>query len=408
MPPSRTSSSDAIGNRHLTVNLLSLVVLAACGLAACATTQGVAGDAAISSADIDSVRLDSQQRLRETIAEREHDSFSSEFGIGPGDVLEISVAGVDEVKQRIARVSPQGTIELPIAGSLEVNGLTEPQLNAALTKAFSKYIKDPEVNVFVQSYNSRQVAVVGMVNKPGRYTLNRRGETILDLIGRAGGMSGDGGSLIIFVPATDDKNATVPDKTLAELQPPHKPRSDAGIVAAMAPGPDTQVTAEQPDTKAAANWPAAGGALPDALATGSDSIFINLAGGSQRELSVPLRPGDVIIVPARGQVLVQGWVQNPGAYPITPGMTALGAITAAGGQMFSSSALVLRAGSHGERIRVPVDLSRVESGQSPDIQVQSGDVVIVEHSVAGALPYGLYFLLNKFGSGMMMSMLPAL
>src|SRR6202040_1622976 len=112
-------------------------------------------------------------------------------------VLDISVADVSELKKRVERVSPQGTIELPIAGSLQVSGLSEPQLHAALTKAFSKYIKDPEVDVFVQSYSSRQVAVVGMVNKPGLYTLNRRDETILDLIGRAGGMSDNAGSSMI-------------------------------------------------------------------------------------------------------------------------------------------------------------------------------------------------------------------
>ncbi|MBV8772141.1 MAG: hypothetical protein JO166_07415 [Deltaproteobacteria bacterium] len=113
-----------------------------------------------------------------------------------------------------------------------------------------------------------------------------------------------------------------------------------------------------------------------------------------------MRPGDLIIVPARGQVLVQGWVPNPGAYQITSGMTALGAVTAAGGQLFTSSAMVLRAGPAGEKIKLPVNLSKVESGQASDVQVQSGDVVIVERSVAGAVPYTLYFLLSRFGIGL--------
>jgi hypothetical protein len=51
------------------------------------------------------------------------------------------------------------------------------------------------------------------------------------------------------------------------------------------------------------------------------------------------------------------------------------------------------------KVRLPVNLSSIEKGQSPDIQVISGDVVIVERSLAGALPYTLSFILSKFGTG---------
>jgi protein involved in polysaccharide export with SLBB domain len=158
-----------------------------------------------------------------------------------------------------------------------------------------------------------------------------------------------------------------------------------------------QVRAEQPAQKVA--WQGSANTMPASWASESDAIFINFTASNQSELSVPVRPGDVIMVPARGQVLVQGWVPNAGAYAITPGMTVLGAVTAAGGQLYSSSAVVLRAGPGGTKVRLPVNLSSVEKGQSPDIQVISGDVVIVERSVVGALPYSLYFILSKFGMG---------
>jgi hypothetical protein len=81
-------------------------------------------------------------------------------------------------------------------------------------------------------------------------------------------------------------------------------------------------------------------------------------------------------------------------------MTTLGAVTAAGGQLYSSSALVLRAGPDGKKVKLPVNLSSVEKGSSADVPVISGDVVIVQRSLAGAVPYSLYFLLSKFGTGM--------
>ena len=387
---------------NLRGSLFSLVLLSVLGLPACAT-DSTQDPPAASSEGVTPAQLDSQQRLQEIAAKREHDSFSIDFGIGPGDVLEISVPDVDEGKKREERISPQGTIELPIAGSLQVSGLSEPQLHDALTKAYSKYIKDPQVDVFVKSYSSRQVAVVGMVNKPGLYTVNRRNETILDLIGEAGGMSDQAGSSIVFVPTSGSQSAIALNKTFASLQSSEKPPSDdsSGATVAVAAQQRVQINAEEPDTKAAANWQASSSAVPGTLAPGSNSIFINVTGGNQSQLAVAVRPGDLIMVPARGQVLVKGWVDKPGAYPITPGMTALGAVAAAGGEMFSSSAMVLRAsGGGGAKIQLPVNLSDVASGQASDVQVQSGDIVIVERSVVGAVPYLVYFLAQHFSSGM--------
>lgn len=52
-----------------------------------------------------------------------------------------------------------------------------------------------------------------------------------------------------------------------------------------------------------------------------------------------------------------GWVSKPGSFDITPGMTVLGAITAAGGAMFSSK-VELKRTEHGSRVSIPVDLSK--------------------------------------------------
>ena len=116
-------------------------------------------------------------------------------------------------------------------------------------------------------------------------------------------------------------------------------------------------------------------------------------------LELPARPGDLLIIPAAGQVTVGGWVQSPGAFIISPGMTALSSISAAGGALFSSSAQVLRTGNNGERSSIPFNISSVKKGQEADIPVQSGDVVLVNSSVIGAGPYFVYTLFSKFGTG---------
>jgi protein involved in polysaccharide export with SLBB domain len=343
-----------------------------------------------------------EERLEKILEEREHDSFIPEFVLGPGDVLQISEPDVEEIKERTERVSPEGTIELPIAGTVHVGSLTESEAKAAVVKSLSKYVKDPQADIFVKEYTSRQVAITGMVIKPGLYTLNSRNDTIMDMIGRAGGMSDQAGGSIIFIPSSGSYfNAYF--KRMAEGQKARNANSSES-----GSGLGVAVTAEQPErtapeqgNKLAANWSAfSKNSFPTALPKGSDPIFINVSNGHEGELDVPARPGDVIIVPARGEVLVAGWVKNAGAYQIAPGMTAFGAVSAAGGQMFSYSAEVLRSGPRGEKIRMPFDISKVKSGQEPDISIQSGDVVLVKASATGAVPYGAWLVFSKFGAGM--------
>jgi len=68
-----------------------------------------------------------------------------------------------------------------------------------------------------------------------------------------------------------------------------------------------------------------------------------------------------------GQVLGQRWVPNPGAYSITPGMTASGAVRAASGELYSCSAVVLGPSSGVEKLWPRVNLVKVEKGLAPDI-----------------------------------------
>jgi protein involved in polysaccharide export with SLBB domain len=130
-------------------------------------------------------------------------------------------------------------------------------------------------------------------------------------------------------------------------------------------------------------------------------IVIDMHSDAERFcLELPARPGDIVVVPVAGNVTVEGWVRNPGAVNLTPGMTIVGAIAAAGGALFSSEAEILRSNPEGQRQAIRLDLSDAEDGAAPDVPVEAGDVVIVERSVAGAAPYAVYTLLNRFATGL--------
>jgi protein involved in polysaccharide export with SLBB domain len=81
-------------------------------------------------------------------------------------------------------------------------------------------------------------------------------------------------------------------------------------------------------------------------------------------------------------------------------MTALSAVSAAGGALFSQTAEVLRTNPDGSRRSILVDLSKVKAGEEADVPVEAGDIVFVRQSAIGAVPYAFYEIFKKFGTGM--------
>ena len=317
------------------------------------------------------------------------------------------MSDVPELRQQMVRVSPEQTIDLPVAGVVHVDGMTEEGLGSALRKRLDKYIKDPEVDVFVKEYHSRQVAVMGMVQKPGFYTLMSRSETLLEMLGRAGGMNENASAQVIVVTESSGGEASALPGHLFDSDP-----ENAASFGERASASDTAPAAfrEQPQRDRAVLAKKDGTPAQEASQTElttllqhSDPIVIDLSSAANQSLlDIPARPGDALIVPAAGEVMVDGWVQNPGAYKIVAGMSAVSAVAAAGGALFSSSALVLRTDRSGRKSAIPVDLSKVKSGTASDVPVQAGDVVLVQRSMVGAVPYAMYELFTKFGTGMYM------
>ena len=68
------------------------------------------------------------------------------------------------------------------------------------------------------------------------------------------------------------------------------------------------------------------------------------------------------MIPGGGQVLVEGWVERPGAYSITHGLTVSGAVVAAGGTLFPAdptAVKVIRTERGGKKISLVIPCSIV-------------------------------------------------
>lgn len=300
------------------------------------------------------------ERLAALWQKRAGEAVGGDFPIGPGDILEISVPVVEELRSQTVRVSSEGTIALPLLGKIPVVNATEEQLRETIRERLRQYMYNPQVTTFVKEYRSRQVAVLGAVGRPGLYSLNSGAESILDLISRAGGIS-SGVDRIYLIPAEDVPSDKVGNVT-AGLPQSFLSKDPAPLILKR-----------------------------------NDPIFIDIKelafGAHQAYLSLPARPGDVIMVPGGSQFLVEGWVEKPGAYSITHGLTVSGAVAAAGGPLFpanTTAVKVIRNERRGRKTAFVIDLEKIKRGEEPDIALQGGDIIEVSSNDAKLITYGLY------------------
>ena len=388
-----------------------VVLLGCCWISAC--NQAARGNAQWSDkidSPIGGENLSDTDRLGRLRVEREKDSFADKLAIGPGDVIEVTVPRVPELNKFKVRVSEDNTVSVPLAGVVPVGGMTEEELREALYRRLAKPMKNPDVEVFVDQYQSRDVAVVGMVQKAGLYSITNRADTVLAMINRAGGMTQQARSQVLFIPASPSSNSQ--RMALAKSLTAPAVETSGKVQTIRDVGATQRQLADTPD-RVAPDLIQAGSSVDStasqnhllSLLGAPDPIEIDLTTAkSESELDVPVRPGDTIIVPAAGEVMVDGWVRNPGAFHIVPGMTAVSAVSAAGGALFSETAEVLRSDIGGTRRSIPIDLAKVKAGKEPDVPVQEGDVVVVKHSPIGAVPYAFYEVFTKFGTGMYLPM----
>jgi protein involved in polysaccharide export with SLBB domain len=317
----------------------------------------------------------------------------ADYPIGPGDVVSISVPPIDELRERTVRVEADGSISLPMLGSLQAGGLTEKQLRAELSDRLKAYMYKPEVDVFVKEYRSRQVAVVGMVNAPGLITLTGPNETVLDMLTRAGGLTATAADEIILMPAEQNKQEAIGRIAQVSAQGPDPAEQLHGGPRSSSVGAGREAVFKQREL----------GAL---LRQNAHPLIIGLKStaltGGGTYLNMPVRPGDVIVVPGGGDVMVIGWVQNPGHFQVGSGLTVLGAIGAAGGPMYAaneSDVHLIRTRRDGSKLVIKLDLAKIKDGEQSDLPVRGNDVIDIPYSDLKVGPYVFYQMLSRMAIG---------
>lgn len=111
----------------------------------------------------------------------------SEYRIAPADVLAIRVWKNTELSVE-APVLPDGTLTVPLAGTIRAEALTASELEDLISERLAEYVTAPEVSVIVTQVNSKRVSVIGEVNHNGPQTL-ALDSRVVDALSQASGFT---------------------------------------------------------------------------------------------------------------------------------------------------------------------------------------------------------------------------
>ena len=99
--------------------------------------------------------------------------------IGPGDIVEMNLLDAQEFTGEYT-VLNDGTISLPLVGSVNVNNLTIDNATKLIESKYSNQLLRPELHLIIKVPRPIRVSLIGEIDRPGMYSLTNSEESILD------------------------------------------------------------------------------------------------------------------------------------------------------------------------------------------------------------------------------------
>lgn len=196
------------------------------------------------------------------------------YVLGPDDTVQVVVYGQPEFSVT-TRIKTDGSIIMPLIGSVRAAGQTNLGLGTLITEQLTKsgFLKSPIVNIEILNYVSKTANIAGKVTQPGILPLDRP-YRVLEALLKSGWVRDQGAAYVYL------RRGGQPEQMLM---------------------------------------------VEDLVRGGPDKDPL-------------LRPGDTVFVPDAELFYVTGQVARPGLLPILPGMTIRQALASAGGVTASGSA----------------------------------------------------------------------
>lgn len=276
------------------------------------------------------IEVNAQQDTGNQVASSVSQANGEKYRIGSGDVLSVSIYGRPQLSRDALRVDGNGTIRLPlIEDEVKAACKTESELAQEIAGRYLKYLKNPRVEVYVKEFNSKPVAIMGAVTKPGQFQV-KRPIRLLELLALAGGPTEKAGEEIIVS------------------------RAERAAVCGNA----------------------------NAVNTNENSAFVLKSVVSGESNANPyINPGEVVTIKEAEQVYVVGNVLRPTGLLLKKQVTITQAIAMAGGLLPDTKKenvrLIRRSASDDTKQIILVNLKAIEKQQAADVTLQPDDIIDV-------------------------------
>jgi polysaccharide biosynthesis/export protein len=251
------------------------------------------------------------------------------------DLITVRIFGSAEYGPTV-RVGLDGTIQLPLIGSVQVEGLTVHQAQSLIAERLisAGMYRDPQVTIQIAESPNQTATVIGELHGVVAIIGERRLYDVLAAVG-SGGFSSTATTVVLGGSGL--------------------PTTASHIITINRPGVAQPITVDL-------------GTNPEKSA----------------EANIPIFPRDTIVVPRVGVIYLLGAFKNQGAIPLTQNspMTLMKVAALTGGSGFEGKQgdmrIVRSVGTTRQVIRV--DLAKVVKGQAPDPVLQAEDIVFLPSS----------------------------
>jgi len=251
--------------------------------------------------------------------------------LGPEDVLMIEI-WPDQRMNREVVVSEDGSISLAGIGRIQAAGMTERQLEDEIKALLEgDYLPNAQVTIHIKEYNSGTVKVLGMATKIGRVRIPKDC-TLVELLVEVGGTlpSSDNRVIILRKPTAKSTNTNAAPKEA--VAPPPAGETNTAEAAAEKPAEAEEFAANE---KHGISLKIDEGEFGEEALAQYTRIVADLSRvrNGERECQIRVYPGDVIVFPSRGEmvVYVMGEMRSGGMYQTGPNTTLIEALAMAGG-----------------------------------------------------------------------------
>ena len=256
--------------------------------------------------------------------------------LGPGDVLDVRIFGQPDLNSTVEVDSDGNVSSLPFLESpIPARCRTEKQVQASISAAYAKYLKNPQVSVRIMERKSRQPATVfGAVRMPTRIQMQRK-VRLNEIMAASGGF-------------TERASGTI---QILHTEPVMCP--EPGEEAAAAPIDGTKIPLE----------------------------IIKITELRAGKANPVIRPGDYVLVTEAEPVYITGSVQSPQGIYIRDQLTISRALAMVGGIRKEAKATDVRIyrqkPNSPEHDTIIVDLTAIRKNQKADVLLQPYDIIEV-------------------------------